>query len=84
MKNNYVLTKEVIEEENVSKGGIILLPEKYNRRCIVVKSSGSNVNEGDTIIKSIGKGTIFKIDGEEYEIIHENNILGILEYGTET
>ena len=43
-----------------------------------------NVNEGDTIIKSIGKGTIFKIDGEEYEIIHENNILGILEYGTET
>jgi co-chaperonin GroES (HSP10) len=85
LKNNYVLTKEIIEKEKVSSGGIILPSEKYNRKCIVIKSSSEEVREGQTVIKTIGKGTIFRIDGEEYEALHENHILGIIEEdGTET
>lgn len=84
LKNNYVLTKEIIEEK-VTEGGIILPTEKYNRKCIVIKSSSEDVKEGHTIIKTIGKGTIFNIDGEEYEALHENHILAIIEEdGTET
>ena len=84
MKNNYVLTKEIIESK-VTESGIILSTEKYNRKCIVIKSGSPEVKEGHTIIKTIGKGTIFKIEGEEYEILHENHILAIIEEdGTET
>lgn len=83
MKNKHVLTKEIIEEK-VSPGGIILPGEKYNRKCIVIKSSSDEVAEGCTIIKTVGKGTAFKIEGEEYEILHENHILAIIEDGTET
>lgn len=84
LKNNYVLVKEIIEEQ-ITESGILLLTEKYNRKCIVVKSSSDDIREGNTIIKTIGKGTIFKIEGEEYEILHENHILAIIEEdGTET
>lgn len=84
MKNNYVLVKEIIEEK-ISEGGIILPTEKYNRKCIVIKSSSDTVKEGDSIIKTIGKGTIFNINDEEYEVLHENHILAIIEEdGTET
>jgi len=83
MKNNYVLTKEIIEEK-ISEGGIILPSEKYNRICIVIKSGLDDVKEGCSIIKTIGNGTTFNINGEEYEVLHESHILGIIEDGTET
>lgn len=77
MKNNSVLVKE-IKEEQVSPSGIILTTEKYNRKAIVIQSASPEINIGDTIIKTIGKGTMFKINGEEYEILNEGHILGIL------
>ncbi len=84
MKNNYVLTKEIIEEK-ISEGGIILPTEKYNRKCVIIKSNTDILPEGCTVIKTIGKGTMFKINGEEYEALHENDILAIIEEdGTET
>lgn len=85
MKNNFVLTKEIIEKR-VTESGIILPDEKWNRKCIAIKSDSEQIKEGDTLIKTIGKGTVFKINGEEYEIIHENNILAVIteEDGTET
>lgn len=74
MKNGYILTKEVINE-NVSKHGLILPTEKYNRICTAIKSDSPEISEGDTLLKLIGKGTIFNINGEEYEIIHESSII---------
>ena len=78
MKNKNVLVKE-LKEEQVSAGGIILTTEKYNRKAIVIKSASDEVKEGDTIIKTIGKGTMFKINGEEYEILNEAHILAVIE-----
>lgn len=77
MKNNNVLVKEIIEEQP-SISGIILPKEKYNRKAIVIRSSSDNVQAGDIIIKTIGNGTSFKIDNEDYEILHEEHILAIL------
>ena len=78
MKNNNVLVKE-FKEEQVSPGGIILTTEKYNRKAIVIQSASKEVKVGDTIIKTMGNGTMFNINGEEYEILNEGHILGIIE-----
>lgn len=78
MKNNYVLSKELIEEHK-SDSGIILSVEKYNRKATVVKTSSCVVTEGDIIIKVIGQGTKFKINDEEYEVLSENHILGVIQ-----
>lgn len=78
MKNNNVLVKE-IKEEQVSAGGIILTAQKYNRKARVIQSASDEVKVGDTVIKNIGTGTLFTINGEEYEILNEAHILGIIE-----
>lgn len=78
MKNNYVLSKE-LTEEHVSESGIILSVEKYNRKATVIKTGSILVSEGDVIIKLIGQGTKFKINDEEYEVLNENHILGIIQ-----
>ena len=78
MKNNNVLIKE-IKEEHVSPSGIILTTEKYNRRAVVIQSASKEVKVGDTIIKTMGNGTMCNINGEEYEILNEGHILAIIE-----
>jgi co-chaperonin GroES (HSP10) len=78
MKNNNVLVKE-IKEEHKSQAGIILPTEKYNRKAIVIQSNCDQIKVGDIIIKSIGNGTMFKINAEEYEILHEEHILAVIE-----
>lgn len=77
MKNNCVLSKELIEE-HTSESGIILSVEKYNRKATVICTGSTAVSVGDTIIKVIGQGTKFKINDEEYEVLSENHILGII------
>jgi co-chaperonin GroES (HSP10) len=77
MKNKHVLIKE-LKEKQVSPNGIIIATEKYNRKAVVIQTASDEVNVGDTIIKTIGKGTIFKINGEEYEILHEGHILAVI------
>ena len=79
MKNKNILTKELLEE-TVTKGGIILPnTEKHNRKAIVIQSDCPDIKPGDIVIKTIGNGTKFNIDGEEYEILNEGSILGIIE-----
>lgn len=77
MKNKCVLIQD-IKETNITASGLILPQEKYNRKSKVIISDSNEVSEGDIIIKSVGNGTIFNIDGEEYEILHESHILAIL------
>ncbi len=77
MKNKNVLIKE-LKEECISPSGIILSTEKYNRKAIVIRTASDQVKVGDTIIKTIGNGTMFRINGEECEILHESHILAII------
>lgn len=79
MKNKYVLVKE-LPQETVTAGGIIIPEEKYNRKAVVLSAPDDvEVSKGDIIIKTIGKGTMFTINDEEVEILHENHILAVIE-----
>lgn len=78
MKNKAVLIKE-IAEESVTTSGILLLNNSYNRKARVIATDSKMVKVNDIILKTIGNGTCFNIENEEYEIIHEDHILATLE-----
>lgn len=85
MKNDYILVEE-LPQETVSAGGIIIPEQKYNRHAVVIEAAdGLEVKKGDKVIKTIGKGTDYTLDGKKYEILHINHILAVIEEnGTET
>jgi len=84
MKNNYILVEE-IPQETVTSGGIFIPEEKYNRKAKVLCSDNDQVKEGDTVIKTIGKGTEYTLNGKKVEILHLNHILAVIEEnGTKT
>ncbi|OPZ60639.1 MAG: 10 kDa chaperonin [Deltaproteobacteria bacterium ADurb.Bin510] len=81
-----------IEEEERTKGGIIIpdtAKEKPQMGKIVAAGKGKktddgkvmalDVKEGDKVLFSKYAGTEVKIDGEEYLIMREDDILGIVE-----
>lgn len=80
-----------IEAEEMTKGGIVLpdsAKEKPKEGKVVsvgkgkVTESGKNiplnVKEGECVLFSSYAGTEVKIDGEEYLIMREEDILGII------
>ncbi|MGC8927076.1 MAG: co-chaperone GroES [Myxococcota bacterium] len=86
-----VLVKRLSEEEK-TKGGIIIpdtAKEKPIQGKVVAVGNGKktddgkllplDVKEGDTILFSKYAGNEIKIDGEEYLIMQESEILGIIE-----
>ena len=85
-----VLVRRVKEEEK-TKGGIIIpdtAKEKPQQAEVVAVGSGRLLENGDRVPLSVkpgdrvllGKwsGTDVKIDGEEYLILKEDEILGVL------
>jgi chaperonin GroES len=85
-----VLVKRVQEEEK-TKGGIIIpdtAKEKPQEGEVIAVGHGRilengskvplEVKEGDRVIFSKYAGTEIKIDGEEYLIMREEDILGII------
>lgn len=71
MKNGYILIEDV-KDEIVNKSGLYVPDENYNRFARVLKTySGSVLNEGDIIIKPIGRTTPIKIDGIVYDCLRE-------------
>ena len=85
-----VLVRRVKEEEK-SKGGIIIpdtAKEKPQEGKIVAVGSGArgedgkvtplDVKEGDTILFGKYSGQEIKLDGEEYLIMREEEILGVI------
>jgi len=82
-----------LEAEEKSAGGIILPETAQERpregRVVAVGTAGlyvedsdegeSAVNEGDIVIYASFGGTEVKIDGEEYLIINEDDILALHE-----
>ena len=80
MKNNYLLVQEIEQQEQQTPSGIIMPIEKYNRKAIVINAGDTeHIKEGDTILKNIGHGTMVTIDNIEYEIIHINQLIAIIE-----
>ena len=86
-----VLVKR-LEEELVTKGGIIIpdsAKEKPMRGEIVAAGDGKrgddgktmkmNVKKGDMVLFNKYAGTEIKIDDEEFLIMREDDILGIIE-----
>ena len=80
------------EAEKKSSGGIILpdtAKEKPQRGKIVAvgpgkmldngKRSEMNVKKGDEVIYAKYIGNEVEISGEKYVILHENDILGVIE-----
>jgi chaperonin GroES len=87
-----VLVKRTDEAEQKSAGGIIIpdtAKEKPSRGTVLSAGPGTlkedgtrtplDVKEGDKILFGKYSGTEVKIDGEEFLIMHENDILGILQ-----
>jgi chaperonin GroES len=90
--HNYVLL-ERIEEENITAGGIIIpdnAKEKPSRGRVIATGNGTyngddliplSVKAGDVVLfaKWAATANEVKIDGRDYVLIKETDILGILE-----
>ena len=82
---------KMLEAEETTKGGIILTPaakEKPEVAEIVAVGPGGlvdgkevvmTVKVGDKVIMSKYAGTEVKVDGEEYTIVRQGDILAIVE-----
>lgn len=79
------------EAEETTKSGIVLTSaakEKPQVAVVVAVGPGGTVDgkdvkmsvkEGDKVIAAKYSGTDIKIDGEEYTILHQSDILAIVE-----
>ncbi|HAX99400.1 MAG TPA: co-chaperone GroES [Candidatus Atribacteria bacterium] len=87
-----ILVKRIEEEEEVRKGGIIIpdtAKEKPQQGSIVAVGSGKvnedgsrmplEVKAGDRVLFGKYAGSEVKIGDEEYLIMREDDILGIIE-----
>jgi chaperonin GroES len=85
-----ILLKRIEEKESV-KGGIIIpdtAKEKPQEALVVAVGNGKilengskltlEVKEGDHVLFGKYSGTEIKLDGEEYLIVREDDVLGIL------
>jgi len=81
-----------IEEQDVKKGGIIIpdtAKEKPKEGKVVALGTGKRdedgklvpftVKKGDRVLISKYGGTEIKIDGKDYLIMREDDILGVIE-----
>ena len=86
-----VLVKRAEEAEHKSSAGIIIpdtAKEKPQRGTVVAVGDGKkddsgkripmDVKEGDEILFGKYAGTEVKMDGEEFLIMHESDILGVI------
>ncbi len=87
-----VLVKPNNKEEEVKKGGIIIpdtAKEKPQEGKVIAIGTGKvdengkkipfEVKVGDRVLISKYGGTEIKIDGDEYQILREDDILGIID-----
>ncbi len=90
--NDRVLIKRMEEEEQKSKGGIIIpdtAKEKPQKGKVIAVGKGKllengervplDVKEGDKVLFGKYAGNEIKIDGEEYLIMREDEILCVIE-----
>jgi len=90
LKENVVV--KIIEAEGKTKGGLFLpdtAKEKPQEAKVISVGTGRRLKKGDVVPPSVKKGdkilfgkysgTEVKIEGEEYLIISERDILAVLE-----
>ena len=78
---------KLVEAEETTKGGIILTGSAKEKPQVAeviavgpgVKDNKMQVKVGDKVITSKFSGTEVKIEGNEYIIVKENDILAIVE-----
>ena len=82
---------KMVESEETTKSGIILAgnaKEKPQIATVIAVGPGGNIDgkevimqvkENDKVVFSKYAGTEIKLDGEEYIIVRQNDILGIIE-----
>ena len=82
---------KLVEEEETTKGGLILsgsAKEKPQVAEVIAVGPGGNVDGkdvemivkvGDKVLMSKYSGTQVKVDGEEYTILRQGDILAIVE-----
>ena len=83
---------EPVKEEEVKKGGINIpdtAKEKPQQGKVIAVGTGKidekgnkipfNVKKGDKVLMPKYGGTEIKLDGKEYQIMREEDILGVLE-----
>jgi len=86
-----VLVEPLKDDKEVNKGGIIIpdtAKEKPQQGKVIAVGTGKvddsgnkiefNVKAGDTVLMPKYGGTEVKIDGKEYQIMREDDILGII------
>jgi len=82
---------EPLEQDEVKKGGIIIpdsAKEKPQEGKVIAVGTGKrdddgkiipfNVKKGDTVLMPKYGGTEVKIDDKEYQIVREDDILGVI------
>ncbi len=90
--NDRIIVKRMDTEEQTSSGGIIIpdsAKEKPQEGKVIAVGPGKrdedgkrmapDVKEGDRVLFGKYAGTEVKLDGEEYLIMREDDILGVLE-----
>lgn len=82
---------KMVESEETTKSGILLAAnakEKPQVAVVVAVGPGGNIDgkevimqvkENDRVVFAKYAGTEIKLDGEEYVIVRQNDILGIIE-----
>lgn len=82
---------KMVESEETTKSGILLAAnskEKPQVAIVVAVGPGGNIDgkevvmqvkENDKVVFAKYAGTEIKLDGEEYVIVKQNDILGIVE-----
>ena len=87
----YNVVIKATEAEETTKSGIVLTSaakEKPQVAVVVAVGPGGTVDgkevkmsvkEGDKVIAAKYSGTDIKIDGEEYTILHQSDILAVVE-----
>ncbi len=82
---------KMVESEETTKSGILLAAnskEKPQVAVVVAVGPGGNIDgkevvmqvkENDKVVFAKYAGTEIKLDGEEYIIVKQNDILGIIE-----
>ena len=80
MKNNYLLIQEIEQQEQKTSSGIIIPVEKHNRKATVINAGDAEyLKAGDVILKNMGKGTMITLNEIEFEVIHINQIIAVVE-----
>ena len=80
MKNDYLLIQEIKQQETKTTSGIIIPVEKHNRQAKIINAGNAEyLKAGDVILKNMGKGTVVTLDGVEFEVLHINQIIAVLD-----